>query len=137
MLDPIEEPFDLVAKFVDARAEGGRVDAVIERANVGISPAFSDPGAQSVAVVSAIAQQDAIRPERAENVLTALAVVRLALGQLERDRETVAVDDRVDFGRKPAAGTSHATAPAAFFSPFAACWWTRMLELSIIWILPL
>jgi hypothetical protein len=27
----------------------------------------------------------------------------------------------VDFGRKPAAGTAHATTSAAFFSPLAAC----------------
>jgi hypothetical protein len=27
----------------------------------------------------------------------------------------------VDLGRKPAAGTSHATTAAAFFSPLAAC----------------
>jgi hypothetical protein len=27
----------------------------------------------------------------------------------------------MDFGRKPAAGTAHATASATFFSPLAAC----------------
>jgi hypothetical protein len=41
--------------------------------------------------------------------------VRLALGQLERDREAAGVDERVDFGRKPAAGTAHATASTTFF----------------------
>ena len=45
MLDPVEEPLDFIAEFVDTRAEGGRVDAMVERANVRISAAFSDLGA--------------------------------------------------------------------------------------------
>ena len=121
MLDAIEEPLDLVAEFVDARTEGGRVDAVIERANVGIGAALRDLGTQSVTVVAAIAQQDAIRPECAKHLGACRSVVRLPLGQLERDRETVAVDDRMYLGRKPAAGAAHATTSTAFFSPLAAC----------------
>ena len=69
MLDPIEEPLDLVAEFVDARAEGGRIDAVIERANVGIGTAGGDFGAQGIAVVAPIARKAAIRPERGGNRL--------------------------------------------------------------------
>ena len=136
MLDAIEEALDLVAEFVDARTEGGRVDAAIERANVGIGPALSDLGTQSVAVVASISQQNAIRSKRAEHLGAYRSVVCLPLGQLERDREAVAVDDRVDLGRKPAAGAAHATTSTAFFSPLAACWCTRTTELSIIWIWP-
>lgn len=121
MLDPVEEPLDFIAEFVDTRAEGGRVDAMIERANVRISAAFGDLGAEGVAVVAAISQQDAVRPERAEHLDAGRAVVRLACGQLERDREAMAVDDRMDLGRKPAAGAAHAITSAAFFSPLAAC----------------
>ena len=121
MLDAIVEALDLVAQFVDERAEGGRVDAMIERANVGIGPALCDLGAQSIAVVAAISQQNAIRSKRAEHLGADRSVVRLPLGQLERDREAVAVDDRVDLGRKPAAGAAHAITSATFFSPLAAC----------------
>ena len=121
MLDTVEEPLDFVAEFVDARAECGRVDAMVERANVGISTAFGDLGAERVAVVAAISQQDAVRPERAEHLGAGRAIVRLSFGQLERDREAVTVDDRMDFGRKPAAGAAHAITSAAFFSPLAAC----------------
>ena len=38
-LDAIEEPLDLVAEFVDARTEGGRIDAVGEWMDVGIGVA--------------------------------------------------------------------------------------------------
>ena len=121
MLDPVEEPFDPVAQLVDARAERGRIGAVIERADVGIGSLACDLGAQCVAVVAPVGEQNAVGLERIEDVLAALAVVRLALGQLERDREAVAVDDRVDLGRKPAAGAAHAITSATFFSPLAAC----------------
>ena len=57
----------------------------------------------------------------AEHALGTLAVVGLALRQLERDRQPECIDEGVDLGRKPAAGTAHATAAARFFSPLAAC----------------
>ena len=121
MLDAIKEPLNPVAEFVGARAEGWGVEPMVERADIGIGAPVRDLGAQSIAVVAAIGEQNTVCTERAEHIFAGLAVVRLAFGQLERDREAVAVDDRVDFGRKPAAGTAHATAFAAFFSPLAAC----------------
>ena len=121
MLDAVEEPLDAVAQLVDTPTEGRRIGAMIERADVGVGTLLGNFGAQLVAVVAAIRQQNTIRLERAEHVSTRRSVVGLPLGQLERDRETITVDDRVDFGRKPAAGASHATTAAAFFSPLAAC----------------
>jgi len=122
MLELVEEALDAVAQPVDGRAERRRVGAMIERADVGIGSPVRDPGAQRVAVVAAIGEQDAVRPERTQHVLATLSVVRLAFGQLQRDGEPVAVDERVDLGRKPAAGTSHATAEPPFLPPLAACW---------------
>lgn len=122
VLDAIEKALDPVAELVDPRAERWRVETVIERSNICVSALLSDFGSQRVAVVAPVSKQNAVARKGFEHVLCALAVVSLPFGQLERDREPVAVDDRVDFGRKPAAGTSHATATAAFFSPFAACW---------------
>ena len=54
--------------------------------------------------------------------LAALAVVGFPFGQLQRDRESVRIDDRVDLGRKPAAGAAHAMITGAFFSPLSTCW---------------
>jgi len=121
MLDAIEEPFDLVAEFVDAWAEGRWIDAMAERADIGVGATCGDLVSQRIAVVAAIGQQNAVWAERAEQLGTGRAVVGLPFGQLERDREAVAVDNRVDLGREPAAGAAHATTSAAFFSPFAAC----------------
>lgn len=121
MLDLVEEPLDEVAAFVGARAEHGRVGAMVERPDVCGRTLGGDHGAQGVAVVAAISEHDALARQRGEHVLGTLAVVRLPLGQLERDWETARIDERMDFGRKPAAGTAHATTSAAFFSPLAAC----------------
>ena len=120
MLDTIEEPLDLVAKCVDARAEGRRIDTMAERTDIGVGAAFGNLRPQRIAVVAAIGQQNAIRAECSEHLGTDRAVVRLSFGQLERDREAVAVNNRMDLGRKPATGTAHATTSTAFFSPFAA-----------------
>lgn len=122
MLDAVEEALDPIAQLVDPRAEGWRIDAVVERADIDVGALCGDFRPQRVAVVAPVGEQNAVARQRCEHVLAALAVVSLTFRQLERNREPVAVDDRVDFGRKPAAGAAHATTSIAFFSPFAACW---------------
>lgn len=42
-----------------------------------------------------------------EHGLSALAVVGLPIRQLERNREAASIDEGVNYGRKPAAGTAH------------------------------
>ena len=121
MLDPVEEPLDAISMLVDTCAEGGRIGAMVEGSDVRKGAGVRDLRPQHVAVVAAIGQQNTIGTEQPQHVLAGLSVVSLAFGQLEEDREAVRVDDCVDLGRKPAPGTSHATATTAFFSPLAAC----------------
>ena len=121
MLEPVEEPLDAITLLVDACAEGGRIGAMVEGSDVGKGAGVGDLRSQHIAVVAAIRKQNAIGTEQPEHALSRPPVVSLAFGQLQEDREAVRVDDRVDLGRKPAAGTSHATTAAAFFSPLAAC----------------
>lgn len=121
MLDLVEEALDEVAAFVELRTEGGRINALVERSDVGPCTLTDNHGAQRVAVVAAVSQQNAFARQCAKHVDGALAIMRLAFSQLERDREAARIDERVDLGRKPAAGTAHATTSAAFFSPLAAC----------------
>ena len=121
VLDFVEEALDVVAAFVGARAERGGIEAMVERPDVGLGALSSNFGAERVAVVGAIGEQHAFARQCFEHVFRALAVMGLAFRQLQRDRKAAGIDEGVDFGRKPAAGTAHATATAAFFSPFAAC----------------
>lgn len=121
MLDLVEEALDEIAAFVEARTEGGWINALVEWPDVGPRALADNHGAQRVAVVAAVSQQDAFARQCAKHIDGALAIMRLAFGQLERDRKTARIDERVDFGRKPTAGAAHATTSAAFFSPLAAC----------------
>lgn len=121
MLDLVEEALDEVTALVQPRAEGGRIGAMIERPDVGGGALGGDHGAQRVAVVAAIGEQDALARQHAKHIHGALAVMRLSFGELQRNREATRIDERVDLGRKPAAGTAHATTSVAFFSPLAAC----------------
>lgn len=94
---------------------------MVERADVGSGALGGNHGAQRIAVVASVSQHDTFARQRGKHVLGAFAVVCLPLGELQGDREAARIDERVDFGREPAAGTAHATASTAFFSPLAAC----------------
>ena len=85
MLDLVEKALDEVATLVEARTEGGRIDAMVERSDVGGGALGGNHRAQRIAVVAAIGQHDAFARQCAKHVLGALAVVRLPLAQLERD----------------------------------------------------
>lgn len=64
-----------------------------------------------------------------------LPIMCLACGQTEPDREALRVDDDVDLGREPAAGSTETVICTPFFA-VAACWWARTEVLSIIWMSP-
>ena len=57
-------------------------------------------------------------------------VVRLAGGQHEPHGQAVLVDNGVDLRAQSATRTADGVSFAPFFPP-AACWWARMIELSI------
>lgn len=56
-----------------------------------------------------------------ERAFCGLAVVALPSGQGQSDREALPIDDRVDFGRKPASGTTKSVISIPLFA-VAACW---------------
>lgn len=117
----VEEALDAASKLVGEWTEDRWVYPVRLRADVGVGTLALDLSAQSIAVVAAICEQHAIFSEQSKHSGGMRSVVRLAFGQLDLDGQPERVDERVDFGRKPAAGASHATTAATFFSPFAAC----------------
>jgi len=132
MLEFREEPLDQISHFVALRAEGGWIVTNTERADVGERALFSQLGADGVTVVGAISEQNRAFTNPTHHCLEGLAVMGLAGRQFQRDRQAVAVDDGMDFGRIPAAGTAHAIAEPPFLSPLAPCWWTRTEVESII-----
>lgn len=121
MLDFVKEPLDEVALFVGALVEWRRIEAVVKRPYVRSCSLRGDPGSERIAIIGPVREKHTPARQRCQHVPGALAIVSLAFGQLQRNRQPARIDERVDFGRKPAAGTAHATASAAFFSPLAAC----------------
>ena len=121
MFDPVEEALDPVAQLVGSGTECWRIDAMTDRTDIRIRTLLCDQGSQHIGIVATVGEQQAVFPKPAQHIVSARTVVSLAFRQLDVDRETVRIDERVDFGREPAAGTAHATASATFFSPLAAC----------------
>lgn len=66
-----------------------------------------------------------------EQFVSGLAVMSLTSGQAQPDRETLPIDDRVDFGGESASGTTETMISIPLFA-VAACWCARMEVLSII-----
>ena len=64
---------------------------------VKIRQASSEFVAQGVAVIGSIREKDLTRAESGQHIGGALAVVGLALGQFQRDRQAVGVDQHMDF----------------------------------------
>lgn len=99
--------------------------------DIGEAALCLDLPADRVAVVSLVSEEGATLRHRAKQRISLFAIARLPFGQVQLDRQTPAIDQRMDLGRQAAAGTSHAAIWVPLFR-VAPCWWTRMEELSII-----
>ena len=85
---------------------------------------------------AAVGEQDLTRSHGAQELHCGRRVMGLALGELQRDRQAVGVDHGVNSSSQAAARATHAIGSIVFFWALAACWCTRMLEESIIWMSP-
>ena len=77
--------------------------------------------AQDIGIVGSIAEQDVALPERGQHVDGSAAVMGLAFGQPERDRQATGIDKRMDFGGQAAPRATHATGSIIFFWVLEAC----------------
>ena len=131
VLELVEVSLSVVAIAVEKRAEGRLPLAVQHGADVGPCPSRGEVLAQVIGVVGAVCEQDLAFADAAQHVLSAAPIMRLALGQLDGDRQPIGVDESVDLGGQSAAGAAHAAFRPPFL-PLAACWWTRTDEELII-----
>lgn len=109
MLELVEEPLDEVAVAIEERAEGRDVDAPRHGFDVGPSATLRQAFTKRIAVIGAIGQQGLAGTETVEQIACALAVMGLALGELERDRIAVGIDESMNLGRQSAARAPHAS----------------------------
>ena len=121
MFSPSKEALDQVSVSIEEGAEDRVPLAVRHRLDVGPGAACGQGCPQGIGVVSAVGEKHVAFAEAVEHVGGAATVMRLALGQLERDRQAVGIDQRVDLGRQAAARATHATGSFGFFWALAAC----------------
>ena len=122
LFDPVEEPFHEVPLAIDPGRKYERVLAVCLRRDVGPGFSLSGLGPNGIAVITLVGQQDISLAQFVCQRVGLGAVGDLSTGQAKGDGATFSVNERVDFARKSAAGTSHATIISIPFFPVAACW---------------
>ena len=143
VLEFAEKTLDEVAVPIQEGAERGHVDPIGHRLDVGPGTALFQSSPESVAVVPAVGQQGLACRDLAEKVARAAAVMRLAFGQLEGERQAIGVHEGVDLGGQAPSRAPHALGSSvvpsggrggvrAPFFPFPPCWWTRIEDESII-----
>ncbi len=105
----VEEALDEVAVSIEKGAERRHRLSVRHRLDVGPGTPCRERGAQRIAVIGRVGEQDLAVADIIEHVGRALAVMGLAFAELERDRQAVGVDQGMDLGRQPAARAPHAS----------------------------
>jgi hypothetical protein len=124
-----EEALDQVSLSVDALVDRSVNEALSGRGNVGFGAAGSDQIEKCIGVVTTVGN-DMPAFETLEQEGCRTQIMRLAGGQDEPDRQSVFIDQSVDLSAQSSTRTADGVIFAPFFPP-AACWWARMIELSI------
>lgn len=108
MLEFREEPLDPVAASVGVAVERRRCGSARDRADDGLCAEAFEAVAQPIAVIGGIGEQGLSSSDCAQHVVRRPAVMGLASGQLQRDRQAARVGDGVDLGGQPAPRAPHA-----------------------------
>ncbi len=74
----------------------------------------------AVSIIGLVRQHDGVWAEMVEQYVSDLPVMRLPSRQAEPDREPLRINDRVDFGREAASGTTETMISIPLFA-VAAC----------------
>ena len=129
MLEVAEEALDQVSLTIDASIDGSVDDPLAGRGDVRLGASGPDQVEQGISVVAAVGD-DMAAFETGEQLWRGPQIVSLAGGEQQADWQAVLINHGVDLG----AQSSTRTADGVIFAPFlppAACWWARMMELSI------
>lgn len=129
MLEFVEVAFDQIALAVDAPADAALNEPAPRRGNVRLGAAGPDQLEQRIRVIAAIGD-DMAASQADEQVRGSSEIVGLSRRQHDPHRQAVFINDGVDLRAQSATRATDGVILAPFFPP-AACWWARMMELSI------
>lgn len=106
---------------IDPAGEHEGAFPVCLRRNIGPGLSLGGLSPDGIAVISLVGQQDISFTQFVRQRVGLGTVGDLPTGQTKVDGATFGIDERVDFARKSAAGTSHAAIISIPFFPVAAC----------------
>jgi len=135
VLELAEEALNQIALAVERLAKAWFPFAIGFRGYVRHRALGFNQGADGIGIVGFVSQNDGARIEAVEQLICGWPIMCLPCGQAEPDREPLRIDDGVDFGRKPASGTTETMISIPLFA-VAACWCARIEVLSIICMSP-
>lgn len=122
LLEPVEESFDQIALPIDPGGKDEGSLAIGARRNVGPCLLFHRQGADGIAVIAFVGQQNGTVVHGLQQTSGFKAVVDLPAGQAQGNGATFRIDERMDFAGKAPTGTSHAAIVKTPFFPVAPCW---------------
>jgi hypothetical protein len=94
-----------------------------------LGTAGADQVEQGIGVIATVCD-DVTAFEPFEQMRSGAQIMSLTRGQREPYRQAFLIDDRIDLGAQSSTRTADGVILAPFFPP-AACWWARMIELSM------
>ena len=130
MFELAEEALDLIALAVDRRVDGALDLTITLGGDMGLSASGSDQVEDGLGVVAAVSDERACRRQAVDELGDRRLVRCLSSGQHDPERQAVLVHQGVDLGAQSSTRTADGVIRAPLFPP-AACWWARMMELSI------
>ena len=124
-----EEAFDAIALAVDAFGHGSLDDPVAWRGDAGFRSRRPDEVEEGMAVIAAVGD-DMAACNAFQKGWSCVEVVDLTGREDNPDRQSALIHKRIYLGAQPPTRAADGVILAPFFPP-AACWWARMMELSI------
>ena len=135
MLELAEVSLDDIALPVDCRVDGALDLAVALGRDVGAAASSLDHVDDGAGVVASVGDQRLGGFEAVDQGFDSGLVRSLTGREDDPQRQAVLIDQGVDLGAQSSTRTANGVIRTPFFAP-AACWWARMIELSIKCIEP-
>ena len=132
MLEFAEVALDEISLSVDLRVDGALDLSIPLGRDVGATATDADQIDDRLSVVTPVGDESPCWRQALDQIGDGGLVGGLAGGQNDPDRQAVLIYDSVDLGAQSSTRTADGVIRAPFFPP-AACWWARMMELSIRW----
>lgn len=126
----VEVSLDQVALAIDCPVDGTLNLPIALGRNMCCSTARFDPLDQCDCVIPTVRHHMRGVPQAVDECGGGGLVAGLSGADRQSDRQTCLIHDRVDLGAQSATRTTDGVIRAPFFPP-AACWWARMIELSM------